>query len=87
MSRLKLKKRNHQDKTQGQDEGIGLRKQNVVSTAGNQRLFARAIASAQKHGIELVPGRANAGNGNCSYESAIFNINERMLFHKAPHES
>ena len=48
MSRLKLKKRNHQDKTQGQDEDIGLRKQNVVSTAGNQRLFARAIASAEK---------------------------------------
>ena len=80
MSRLKLKKRNHQDKTQGQDEDIGLRKQNVVSTAGNQRLFARAIASAEKHGIKLEPGRVNAGHGNCSYESAIFNINDRACF-------
>ena len=40
-------------------------------------IVKRAIASAQKHNIELKPGRANYATGNCSYESVIYNINDR----------
>ena len=36
------------------------------------KIFESAIASAQKHRINLVPGRENNGDGNCSYESVIF---------------
>ena len=57
---------------------------NVVSTSMNElvhmRIFKRAIASAQKHQIKLEPGRENHGHGNCSYESVIYNINERSCF-------
>ena len=51
--------------------------QNVLT---HKRIFQRAISSADKHGIKLKPGRENEGNGNCSYEAAIFNINERSCF-------
>ena len=44
------------------------------------RIFPRAIASAQKHRIRLEPGRQNHADGNCSYESVIFNINDRDCF-------
>ena len=40
------------------------------------RIVLRAIASAQKHRIKLDPGRQNHADGNCSYESVIFNIND-----------
>ena len=43
-------------------------------------IFQRAISSADKHGIKLKPGRENEGYGNCSYEAAIFNINDRSCF-------
>ena len=43
-------------------------------------IYQRAIASAQKHGIKLEAGKENGGNGNCSYESVIYNINERNCF-------
>ena len=43
-------------------------------------MMQRAIASAQKHNINLEPGRINSGGGNCSYESVIFNINDRSCF-------
>ena len=45
-----------------------------------KKIFQRAISSAQKHGINLEPGRENKGNGNCSYEAAIYNINDRKCF-------
>ena len=45
-----------------------------------KRIFERAIASANKHKIRLEPGSENAGVGNCSYESVIFNVNERACF-------
>ena len=44
------------------------------------RIVLRAIASAQKHRIKLDPGRQNHADGNCSYESVIFNINDRDCF-------
>ena len=43
-------------------------------------IFQRAIANAQKHNIELEPGRENSGGGNCSYLSVIHNINDRVCF-------
>ena len=56
---------------------------NVTSTQDkicDKRIFQRAISSAKKHGINLVPGRENPGYGNCSYEATIFNINDRLCF-------
>ena len=47
---------------------------------GEKRIFQRAISSAKKHGISLVPGRKNHGHGNCSYEATIFNLNDRECF-------
>ena len=45
-----------------------------------KRIFQRAISSAKKHGINLLPGRVNEGHGNCSYEATIFNLNDRKCF-------
>ena len=50
------------------------------SGKGTKRIFERAIASANKHKISLEPGSANAGDGNCAYESVIFNVNDRACF-------
>ena len=43
-----------------------------------KRIFQRA--SAKKHSINVIPGRENGGQGNCSYEATIFNINDRNCF-------
>ena len=43
-------------------------------------MVARAIASAQKHGIKLKQGRPNPGTGDCAFEAAIYNINDRHSF-------
>ena len=43
-------------------------------------IFVRAISSAEKHGIKILPGRKNMASGDCSYESVIFNINDRNCF-------
>ena len=43
-------------------------------------MIKRAIQSADKHGISLVPGRKNSGGGNCAFDSAIFNVNDRECF-------
>ena len=48
----------------------------------DKKIFERAISSAQKHGLGLEPGRQNLGDGNCSYEAVIFNINDRSCFKK-----
>ena len=53
-----------------------------VKIMKNQRIFERAIASAGKHGIKLMPGIENNGYGNCSYESVILNINNRACFNE-----
>ena len=45
-----------------------------------KKIFKRAISSAKKHGINVIPGRENGGHGNCSYEATIFNINDRNCF-------
>ena len=43
-------------------------------------IVTRAIQSAQKHGINLVQGTLNQGNGNCAFDSIISNINDRKCF-------
>ena len=41
-----------------------------------------ALASGQKHGIDLKSGRTNPGFGDCAFEAAIFNNNDRTCFPK-----
>ena len=53
---------------------------NIKSNNKENNIFTRAIASAQKHSIELKAGRANNAAGNCSYESVMNNINDRTCF-------
>ena len=49
-------------------------------------MIARAIRSAYKHGVDISGGRRNAGAGNCAFESALFNVNDRSCFkEKFPH--
>jgi len=71
------------------EENTGMKQSMVVpesktgqneSFQNKKTIFERAIASANKHKIRLKPGRENAGAGNCSYESVIFNINDRASF-------
>ena len=43
-------------------------------------MVQRCIASAARHGIKLIPGRANPAAGDCAFESTIFNVNDRNCF-------
>jgi hypothetical protein len=43
-------------------------------------MVRRAISSARKHHVNLKQGTPNPGTGNCSIESAIFNLNDRDCF-------
>ena len=45
-------------------------------------IIRRALISAARHGIDLVPGTANPATGNCAFESTIFNINDRDCFNE-----
>ena len=91
MSRLKRKKKNHHppfeeptpnyEKDGNGTKNISLRESSVQKLETSiPKIFQRAIASAQKHHIRLEPGIKNQGHGNCSYESVIYNINERSCF-------
>ena len=75
MSKLRRKKFTLQNEEEEHDD-----KQTLGSRRRIPRIFDRAIENAKKHKINLVPGTENEGNGNCSYESAILNINERDCF-------
>ena len=39
-------------------------------------------ASAQRHGIKLRHGSSNPGTGDCAFEAAIHNVNDRPCFHE-----
>ena len=52
----------------------------ILSDKKTTLMISRAISSAQKHGIDLKPGRPNPGTGDCAFEAAIFNINDRTCF-------
>ena len=43
-------------------------------------MIARAINSARHHGINLTHGKQNPGQGDCAFESIIYNINERPCY-------
>ena len=85
MSKLKRHKKYHppfEDSFPNEDQDTCKSKHiisNLTKTSefkiSHQPIFQRAIASAQKHGINIEAGRENTGNGNCSYESVIYNIN------------
>ena len=48
-------------------------------------MLDRGIASARRHGINLSPGKMNSASGNCAFEAAIYNVNDRVCFeHKFP---
>ena len=87
-SRLKLsksrRKKSHkpfdESKTEDDDDNKQepIRNENKINY--KTEIFARAIESAKKHGIKIIPGKKNNAAGNCSYESVINNINLRSCF-------
>ena len=90
MSRWKRKKKDHHppfdepvpnDDTNGSETNVHLNVKPISKLETRFiKIFQRAIASAQKHDIYLEPGTINQGHGDCSYESVIYNINERSCF-------
>ena len=72
------RKKYHPPYEEPMDETRSRKKLNETHTQGD--IAQRAIASAKKHNINLKPGRANRGAGNCSYESVVYNINDRNCF-------
>ena len=47
---------------------------------GPSLMVQRAMASAERQGLKLIPGRANPALGNCAFEAPIFNLNDRICF-------
>ena len=43
-------------------------------------MIQRAVESARKHNINISQGTQNSANGNCAFESVLFNINDRKCF-------
>ena len=76
MSKLKRKRK----RTPDQGHVVEEKTNEDVKVLKNLRIFERAIENGKKHRIKLVPGTQNNGAGNCSYESAILNINDRECF-------
>ena len=57
--------------------------QDVITSLLNQEktlMISRTIVSGKKHGINLKHGTSNPGTGDCAFESAIFNINDRSCY-------
>ena len=63
-----------------EDGNTGMKHGQNENVKNKKTIFERAIASANKHKIRLEPGSENAGDGNCAYESVIFNVNDRACF-------
>ena len=40
-------------------------------------LLKRSVSNAYRHGLNLRPGRLNSANGNCVWESIIYNLLDR----------
>ena len=77
-SRLEMKMKRCRPPNEEVEKGSGSNK--MLIELKNKKMFIGAIASAQKHNINLEPGRENQGHGNCSYEAVIININDRNCF-------
>jgi hypothetical protein len=78
MPRSKKKKARLKDTPKSVEDGSS-NHDNLIQA--EQRLMVdRAISSAKKHGINLFPGRLNQAKGDCAFESAIFDVNDRKCF-------
>ena len=82
MSKLKLDRKKPKVKMRNDDNIDDLRTKTTQMDSGGKKnvMFQRAISSAKKHNINLEAGRENSGDGNCSYLSVLFNINDRGCF-------
>ena len=85
MSKLKLKKKRLKEKDSEDDDKVddnndGYLLQSTEMDKEVNKVTQMGIESAKKHNINLKPGRDNSGDGNCAYESVIFNINDRECF-------
>ena len=54
----------------------------IASLLTNEQnlMVARAITSGRNHGIDLVHGSSNPGQGDCAFEAVIQNNNDRSCF-------
>ena len=52
---------------------------------GPLELIRQAIKNAKAHGINLNQGRLNKSDGNCAFDSVIYNINDRPCFKEKLH--
>ena len=43
-------------------------------------MIDRAVASAKRHGIDISPGERSSSDGNCAFQAAINNVNNRDCF-------
>ena len=57
---------------------------NIVNLMSDERriMMTRAICSAKHHEINLKPGSPTPGLGDCAFEAAIQNVNERNCYRK-----
>ena len=51
-----------------------------IQNNDESEIFRRAIESAKKHKINMKAGRKDRGYGNCAFEAAINNINDRTCY-------
>ena len=77
-SKLKLRKKKYHPPVDSSNDDSKTRQDLRLNT--NKTIVQRAIASANKHMINLEPGRENHADGNCSFEAVMFNINDRSCF-------
>ena len=94
MSKLKLKKKRHKENILEDDDKNDNTRYEADKNDDNRdeaeikmdqkvrisKVTQMGINSASKHNIRLEPGRGNPADGNCSYKSVIFNINDRKCF-------
>ena len=45
-----------------------------------RRMIFQAISNARQHGLEVEAGTRNPASGDCAFESAILNNNDRPCF-------
>ena len=43
-------------------------------------MIDRAVASAKRHEINISPGERSSSDGNCAFQAAINNVNNRNCF-------
>ena len=55
-----------------------------IQSPSSKMVVQMAIASAEKHGLHLSPGRSNPGLGNCAFE-ASFMIIHIIIVHLKHH--